>query len=276
MIFYLYLNMFEVVLMKAIVCEMCDGRDIIKENGFYVCQSCGTKYSVEEAKKLMVELQGSVTIDKTQELNNLLTLADKARSIEDYPQAQKYYEQILLIDPQNWEAFLFGTIYAALNSTNKTSDLSVVNNCIRSSLITMKDYFDPNSHENIISTILQNLYKIEEDRYQFVINEFLTLSRSGGSYMELLTRWPSIISHFESIIYMLERFASDVLELFGNKYANMSFCAVNECVCMYNEVLRRKKAEVHLGYVTDTLEWFDENHMNLLIEKKNQLEAIVG
>ena len=37
--------------MKALVCELCGGNDIIKQDGYFVCQNCGTKYSPEEAKK---------------------------------------------------------------------------------------------------------------------------------------------------------------------------------------------------------------------------------
>lgn len=39
--------------MPSITCEMCGSTDIIKENGVYVCRSCGTKYTVEEARKLI-------------------------------------------------------------------------------------------------------------------------------------------------------------------------------------------------------------------------------
>ncbi|MCL1849863.1 MAG: hypothetical protein FWF70_00375 [Bacteroidetes bacterium] len=42
--------------MKQIVCEMCGGKDLIKRDSVYICQNCGTKYSVEEAKKMMVEV----------------------------------------------------------------------------------------------------------------------------------------------------------------------------------------------------------------------------
>ena len=38
---------------------MCGSTDLMKQDGVFVCQSCGTKYSVEEAKKMMVE--GNVT-----------------------------------------------------------------------------------------------------------------------------------------------------------------------------------------------------------------------
>ena len=42
--------------MKALVCEICNSRNFVKQDGMYVCQQCGTKYTVEEAKKLMVDV----------------------------------------------------------------------------------------------------------------------------------------------------------------------------------------------------------------------------
>ena len=44
--------------MKVIKCEMCEGTAFSKEDGFFICQNCGLKYSLEEAKKLMVEVEG--------------------------------------------------------------------------------------------------------------------------------------------------------------------------------------------------------------------------
>jgi len=45
--------------MKQIVCEMCGGKELIKRDSVYICQNCGTKYSVEEAKKMIVEVDNS-------------------------------------------------------------------------------------------------------------------------------------------------------------------------------------------------------------------------
>ena len=42
--------------MKQLICEMCGGNDLIKQDGVFVCQNCGTKYTVEEAKKMMKEV----------------------------------------------------------------------------------------------------------------------------------------------------------------------------------------------------------------------------
>ena len=35
--------------MKQLTCEMCGSTDLIKQEGVFVCQTCGTKYSVEES-----------------------------------------------------------------------------------------------------------------------------------------------------------------------------------------------------------------------------------
>lgn len=42
--------------MKKIVCEMCECTEFVKEDGLFVCQECGCKYSMEEAKKMMKEV----------------------------------------------------------------------------------------------------------------------------------------------------------------------------------------------------------------------------
>ncbi len=44
--------------MKKIVCEICESTDFVKDDGLFVCQGCGCKYSAEEAKKMMQEVSG--------------------------------------------------------------------------------------------------------------------------------------------------------------------------------------------------------------------------
>lgn len=63
--------------MKQLTCEMCGSTELVKHDGNFVCQTCGTKYSVEEAKKMMIEgtvnVQGTVSIDSSDALSNLLS-----------------------------------------------------------------------------------------------------------------------------------------------------------------------------------------------------------
>lgn len=101
--------------MKSFVCEMCGGTDLVKQDGFFVCQHCGTKYSLEEAKKLMVEghvdVSGStIKVDTSEELTNLYQIARRAKDDNNYKNAAKYYEMILVKDPTSWEA-TFYTVY---------------------------------------------------------------------------------------------------------------------------------------------------------------------
>lgn len=42
--------------MKLLKCEMCGGTELVKQDGLFVCQQCGCKYSVEEARKKSIIL----------------------------------------------------------------------------------------------------------------------------------------------------------------------------------------------------------------------------
>jgi len=103
--------------MKKIVCEMCDSSNFLKQDGMYVCQECGAKYTVEEAKKLMVEMGDSTPAapDNSQKVENLRKLAKRAKEEDNSEMAAKYYEQLLMECPDDWEASFYSTFYAAHN-----------------------------------------------------------------------------------------------------------------------------------------------------------------
>jgi len=97
--------------MNALKCEMCGSNDVVKQDGLFVCQNCGTKYSVEEARKMMIE--GTVKIDETVELSNLYVLARRAKETDNLENASKYYNQIVVKDPKSWEANFYSLYYDA-------------------------------------------------------------------------------------------------------------------------------------------------------------------
>ena len=106
-------------MMKAIVCEMCGSQDLVKQDGMYVCQNCGTKYTVEEAKKLMIEgtvdVSGStVKVDSSDELTNLYQIARRAKDNNNSENAAKYYDMILVKDPESWEAQFYTVYYQTM------------------------------------------------------------------------------------------------------------------------------------------------------------------
>lgn len=97
--------------MKRLVCEMCGGTDLIKQDGVFVCQSCGCKYSVEEARKLMVEIEGTVEVtgtvrvDNTAAIDNYLKMAESALEATNNEEAENYANKIIEIDPCNSAAW---------------------------------------------------------------------------------------------------------------------------------------------------------------------------
>ena len=88
--------------MKAMKCEMCGSNDIIKQDGFYICQACGTKYTVEEAKKLMIE--GTIKIDNSQQIKNYISLAKSSLKSKELKNCLKYCNMALECDSKNSEA----------------------------------------------------------------------------------------------------------------------------------------------------------------------------
>lgn len=97
--------------MKRVACEMCGDSDLIKQDGVFVCQSCGMKYSVEEAKKMMiegtVEVQGTVKVDNSAFVEKYLTNARRAYDKEDWEEVEKYYNMVEQNAPNNMEAVFF-------------------------------------------------------------------------------------------------------------------------------------------------------------------------
>jgi len=114
--------------MKALQCEMCGSQDLIKDGGVFVCQSCGTKYSVEEAKKMMVEgtvdVKGTVKVDKSQDAKNLVQLAKDAIDSVNGEEAYSYANRALETDPSNADAWFVKMKAAGLIAT--LGDLKVL------------------------------------------------------------------------------------------------------------------------------------------------------
>lgn len=108
--------------MKRITCEMCGSTDLMKDGGVFVCQSCGTKYSVEEAKKMMIEgtvdVSGStVKMDNSGSIANYLVIAQNAYDADNKREAESYCNKIIEIDPENHEAWLLKGKAAGWQST---------------------------------------------------------------------------------------------------------------------------------------------------------------
>lgn len=119
--------------MKQLVCEMCGSTELLKQDGVFVCQSCGTKYSVEEAKKMMVEgtveVQGTVKVDDSSKIANYFTMAENAYEAENKKEAENYSNKIIEIDPTNYKAWFLKGKAAGWQSTLRNIRIEESVNC---------------------------------------------------------------------------------------------------------------------------------------------------
>lgn len=98
--------------MKKLVCELCGSDDIVKQEGCFVCQQCGTKYSLEEAKRMMMEGGDAapgitVKVDNSSFVERYLQNARRAKAKEDWEETEKYYNMVEQNEPTNIEAVFY-------------------------------------------------------------------------------------------------------------------------------------------------------------------------
>ncbi len=147
--------------MKQLTCEMCGSTDLIKQDGVFVCQSCGTKYSVEEAKKMMVEgtveVTGTVKVDASEKVKNLYALARRANEDCNAEMAAKYYEMISLENPLDWEATFYFNYFKAKQTTLGDLENSIIrfSNSLTSIFEIIKNSNETNKDELIREIILR-------------------------------------------------------------------------------------------------------------------------
>ena len=133
--------------MKRLTCEVCGSTDMIKQEGVFVCQACGCKYTVEEVRKMMVEgtveVTGTVKVDTNEKVSNLYVLARRAKDENNAADAKKYYEMILLEDPKSLEAVFYTAYFRLFDSsigelkTNASRFMSGIESAIRMTIDTL-------------------------------------------------------------------------------------------------------------------------------------------
>ena len=144
--------------------------DETKEYGF--CNYCGTRVIQD---KVIVEHRGSVSIDNTDELNNLYILARRAKESNDTENAQKYYEKIIVMVPTDWEANFYTVYYQASNCViaGIVSAATNLNNNLSSTFQLIKDYVDDSvKQREVISEVVCRISALSTLLIQGAVNHF--------------------------------------------------------------------------------------------------------
>ena len=152
--------------MKTLVCLLCSGNSFVKEGSEFVCQNCGTRYTIDEAKKMVAEdvanegsvgQSASVKPDNSDELENLYMIARRAKDDNNAENASKYYDMILVRDPSSWEAAFFLVYFKAMECkiAGIQSAAYSVMNCEESVFSLIKNNVAANEQANAVFEVVR-------------------------------------------------------------------------------------------------------------------------
>ncbi len=174
--------------MKQLTCEMCGSTDLMKQDGVFVCQTCGCKYSVEEAKRMMVEgtvdVSGStVKVDNSAFVERYLQNARRAKSKEDWEETEKYYNLVEQNDPTNIEA-IFYSAYGKARTSLVDGDLykrQAVFKVLQNSVSVIDDNFNAEKAEeqkDIVEQMYNDIVALYGSNfvYNYKKNEYGTVT----------------------------------------------------------------------------------------------------
>ena len=237
--------------MKQLTCEMCGSTELVKQDGYFVCQTCGTKYSVEEAKKMMiegtVEVEGTVKVDSSDELKNLYILARRSL-YENYKQsstwintneAVKYYEQIIVRDPNSVEAIFFTTYtgdwkgyssYRTYNSSMNVMDSEEpLFNYIKENIT------NPEEQRKMIEVVVAKLSTISRVLHDGYYRDHISLNPLKNNSVEARKEFVKNLGATRDILYK----AGDVIiNVFGDIYGDIAAKSWDEAIIYHKGLMR--------------------------------------
>lgn len=211
--------------MKTLACEMCGSTDLIKDGGVFICQNCGCKYSIEEARKMMNNETSNVTgntvkVDTSDELKNLYEVARRAKSDGNSENAQKYYDQIVIKDPSSWEANFYTVYFQSMNC--KIAEIGVaaarVINCEETVFKLIRDNVsDPDEQQKAVDEVAANLIYISNMLFNAYKNYYDNIDvQIRYKYIQ---EYANICSLCRDIVYVG---GNTIINIFDDKYADIA------------------------------------------------------
>ncbi len=165
--------------MEKICCKSCGSGELILQDDIYVCSFCGTKYTKEQAQKMVIEGTVSVKVDKSEELLTLFQTARNHVKSSNYETAITIYEKISTIDPNSWEALFYSIFLKTLKITNGeiTSTAVTIINCIPVILDLISKIENEDEKKNALQEVVSNCK-----------NRAITLTEGSHSFYKSVAR----------------------------------------------------------------------------------------
>lgn len=250
--------------MKALVCEMCSSPNLIKKDGMYVCENCGTRYTVEEARKMMidgtVDVQGTVKVDNSAFVQKYLANARRAKQKEDWEEVEKYYNMVEQNDPSNIEA-IFYSAYGKAKSTLVDADIykrqaafKVLKNCI--SIIDDRYQVNRRAENEIV------INNMADDLASMICSEFVYTEKTNGYGFKTDNRNETYVL-FGSLIYAFKAAIDNIKKIDDQPFLHAASIR-----------LYRVAGLTGIGIWNQTVQrWIDEEKRELEASKAKAISA---
>lgn len=201
--------------MKQLICEMCGSKDLLKQDGVFVCQSCGCRYSVEEARKMMIEgtvdVSGStVKVDRRdeqqQQIKNYLEICLTSLEASDTASVVEYSDKILEIDPNNYEAWMYRAVSCGWESSlNNMKTGQVITAAKRALQLSPEDRREEIAEKIYMQGYLQILAHVKS-----VASMYSGVPYTGNVYGRPLAILAKQAEYFHSIMQAWVRLLSEI------------------------------------------------------------------
>lgn len=197
----------------AFECKSCGG-EIKKDGNAFVCQKCGevfkNEHVIEHGNSVIKSKTPKINMDfseeKTERLNNLYTIARRSKENDDSKQAEKYYDMILVENPNSWEAVFYATYFSVAQC--KIGEIGAaadkLTNCLNSVFDLIDTYADSSEESTAITEVYTKTKSFAELLYYNAKNHYSQFKDTSNSISEFLTRC--------NLIYLLLCELGDQLE----------------------------------------------------------------
>ena len=219
--------------MKRIVCEMCGSSNVVKQGEVYVCQDCGTQYDKDSARALMVEVPeepvktSKVTVDNSEEIQNLFTIARRSLSESNYENAEKYYEMLLVKVPNDWEPSFYSAYCQSMRGTigHIARDANMLNTaCVNAFNLILK-HLPLEEQKAAVKKMSDSVYNAASCFYSNAYSHFERFRGKGSLNMVGQTREEYINRKFASL-NLLFTLADNIHKIYNNDKDMVEFAVI--------------------------------------------------
>ena len=238
-----------------------------RNEGF--CSYCGSKIKVQEAQKLMIE--GTVKVDTSDELANLYQIARRAKDADNSENACKYYDMILVKDPNSWEATFYVTYYQVMQCkiAGICSAAASLLNCEKTVLELVQSTIPKENVKDIVCEIYSRLSTISYMLFSAAKNHFVE-----SIELQMQDQYgQEYVDNAHASVFVMYSYGDLLIKMFGAEYSQVAALAWQDGIKIHKQfiyLLNGKEKDIAMidQYVSQIKE-YDPTYVRPEIETKS-------